>query len=755
MQRNSVSSSVAGILRKKQTSESSHTVKATDLYFKSKDSPPNIDNIGLANYYLDLSKAADQIAGFHKTQGNLPAENYMRIRADDDRKMSKLCRQLATTPNDIELLSKRIEIYLAERKFELAIKDIENILQYDKDNKTALKKLQEAQDECDKQRFDHYTESGENFFKKGDFDSALTQYNQALEIFPKNSRVLALRGRAYSALKDLSNAKNDFDTALKINPKYYYALAGRAYVHALQSKFDLAINDCNIALEMNPDIIESYECYDIRGGAFYYQNKFAEAILDYSAILSKIPHHIPSLISRGTTYLKTKNFDLAVKDFETILLKHPDHKKALRTLDIIQKINEIQAQKQDAILMIEADIKRISFETPIEKFETARLKVIAYKRLITEITTSPANQSLKNVIIKSLTIAPLEVDKKTNTATIRKWRESQKYEKLKYDDITRKTRIPETENEDKGMTIQEILTLRRGITHSHSATLLNHLLNLEDLTLPSNTQKSISLSPSEVNDIIDEVIKKFAYKKFYPEGSVPDTDRIKTLKDPNKKPTEMADDHELKYLKSQLATQFLELIELLRFKKGASKKDLLGEINNLIECVTNELNNIQSSKNTKARLVNDDFEKELHHVKSYIGKLSPNLDHHPKNPLLTLSNQYDSLNPADISTYINQLKLYRLSRKKESDSFISYLFKGKNFGKESKLSAVDKLIQYLSIPKERRNINFDNDINALMDGKLGFIVYAIFKNLPARTLPSSIENTLQQKQNRSEAIHNL
>jgi Tfp pilus assembly protein PilF len=70
----------------------------------------------------------------------------------------------------------------------------------------------------------------------GDCQSAIADYNRAIEIDPDYSQAYARRGWAFLCLDELAKAEADFDRALKLAPGYDYAQSGRAEVYQRQNK---------------------------------------------------------------------------------------------------------------------------------------------------------------------------------------------------------------------------------------------------------------------------------------------------------------------------------------------------------------------------------------------------------------------------------------------------------------------------------------------------------------------------------------
>jgi Flp pilus assembly protein TadD len=51
------------------------------------------------------------------------------------------------------------------------------------------------------------------------FEKAIQDYNQAIELNPKDARVFNNRGTAYADLKQFEKAIQDYNQAIELNPK--------------------------------------------------------------------------------------------------------------------------------------------------------------------------------------------------------------------------------------------------------------------------------------------------------------------------------------------------------------------------------------------------------------------------------------------------------------------------------------------------------------------------------------------------------
>ena len=93
----------------------------------------------------------------------------------------------------------------------------------------------------------HYFK-GVAYFKKGQNDKAIAEYNKAIEINPRLAEAYANRGLAYAQGKgQFDQAISDFNKAIGINPRYAMAYNDRAITYYYQGEDDKAWEDVHKA----------------------------------------------------------------------------------------------------------------------------------------------------------------------------------------------------------------------------------------------------------------------------------------------------------------------------------------------------------------------------------------------------------------------------------------------------------------------------------------------------------------------------
>lgn len=85
-----------------------------------------------------------------------------------------------------------------------------------------------------------------------DFEGAIRDYSEAIEIDPERANTYNGRCWAYAMLRRPEQALADCDESLRLNPDDPYALDSRALVYWLMSEDELARTDLKRARALNP-----------------------------------------------------------------------------------------------------------------------------------------------------------------------------------------------------------------------------------------------------------------------------------------------------------------------------------------------------------------------------------------------------------------------------------------------------------------------------------------------------------------------
>lgn len=97
-------------------------------------------------------------------------------------------------------------------------------------------------------------EQGLKFQKENKADKALTQFNQAIELYPGYFQALTDRANLLVQAGKMTEAESDFERALRVNAKYAPALRGIGYCQIQQKKFAAAVSNLENAFVLEPTV---------------------------------------------------------------------------------------------------------------------------------------------------------------------------------------------------------------------------------------------------------------------------------------------------------------------------------------------------------------------------------------------------------------------------------------------------------------------------------------------------------------------
>jgi len=87
---------------------------------------------------------------------------------------------------------------------------------------------------------------------KGEYDKALKDYTQAIQINPKDSDIYNNRGNTYYNKREYDKAFDDCNKAIEINSKNDKAYGTRGRTYSDSGMYDKAFDDFKKAIDLNP-----------------------------------------------------------------------------------------------------------------------------------------------------------------------------------------------------------------------------------------------------------------------------------------------------------------------------------------------------------------------------------------------------------------------------------------------------------------------------------------------------------------------
>jgi tetratricopeptide (TPR) repeat protein len=163
------------------------------------------------------------------------------------------------------------------------------------------------------------------YYYLGDKQNAIADYNQAIQLDPKYATAYNNRGVAYSELGDQQKAIADFNQAIQLNPKDAYAYINRGNAYLYLGDKQKAIADYNQAIQLDP---KDALAYNNRGLAYSHLGDKQNAIADYNQAIQLDPKSAAAYSNRGNAYLYLGDKQKAIADYNQAIQLNPKYAAA-------------------------------------------------------------------------------------------------------------------------------------------------------------------------------------------------------------------------------------------------------------------------------------------------------------------------------------------------------------------------------------------------------------------------------------------
>lgn len=166
---------------------------------------------------------------------------------------------------------------------------------------------------------------------KSDYNSLLIDSQKLLKLDSINSKAYSFRGIAYYYMENETSAVRDLTKSLRIDQKNVAALL---HLKILQSvDFWLEDSEYLQLIEMDPEYYESYVHFARKKLLLYYTFPETENVDSIYILLNHAiklnPKNSEALIERGNLYFELKNYEIAIQDYEKVLMLDQNNFEAL------------------------------------------------------------------------------------------------------------------------------------------------------------------------------------------------------------------------------------------------------------------------------------------------------------------------------------------------------------------------------------------------------------------------------------------
>ena len=162
---------------------------------------------------------------------------------------------------------------------------------------------------------------GTAYYSKDDYDHAIADYDQAIQLQPDNAKAYNNRGLAYAYKGDYDRAIADYDRAIQLRPDHAKAYNNRGLAYYDKGDYDRAIADYTQAIQVRPD---DAGAYNNRGVAYAAKGYYDRAIADHDQAIQLRPEYAKAYYDRGVTYADKGDYDRAIADYTRAIQLRPD-----------------------------------------------------------------------------------------------------------------------------------------------------------------------------------------------------------------------------------------------------------------------------------------------------------------------------------------------------------------------------------------------------------------------------------------------
>ncbi len=163
-----------------------------------------------------------------------------------------------------------------------------------------------------------YVNRGFAYLAKGNYDSALADFNQAIQLQPNSIFAYLNRSAVYFAKQDYDRALTDLNQVIQLQPNFDLANFDLAYVkrgsvYYFKGDYDRALTDLNHAIQLQASSASSYA---VRGEIYFQRDDFDRAIADSSQAIKLQPNLVDAYRNRGKSYREKGDYDRAIADYD-------------------------------------------------------------------------------------------------------------------------------------------------------------------------------------------------------------------------------------------------------------------------------------------------------------------------------------------------------------------------------------------------------------------------------------------------------
>jgi tetratricopeptide (TPR) repeat protein len=213
---------------------------------------------------------------------------------------------LEYNPMNTDLLRLRIWVYDLQKKYDLALVDLDELMKKSKDSALEMDK-------------------GQILMEKSDTIGALNCFQASLKADSTKSNTWSALATIKLQMHDNEGALHDFDKAIALKSKYAGDYINRGLLNYWNKNYRGAFSDYDKAIELDD---KSMIAHLNRGMLRSEVGDLNNAILDFNKVLTADPENYDALYQRALLNTETGAYTPAIQDFTKIAERYPNFSPA-------------------------------------------------------------------------------------------------------------------------------------------------------------------------------------------------------------------------------------------------------------------------------------------------------------------------------------------------------------------------------------------------------------------------------------------
>ncbi len=192
----------------------------------------------------------------------------------------------------------------------------------------ALVLLSPSSDSTTLEQAGPHFKQGDAAYQKHEYDKAIAQYSEAIQLDPKVGKYYYARGLCYVAKGEKDKAVADFNRVIHLDPNSLesrdaYNCMGNVYCE--QKDYQKALADYDAAIRL--DGKDPHGFYN-RGCCYGEMGDIAKSIPDFTEAIRLDPNYTDAYLARGISYSQEGEIDHAIDDYSTVIRLNPKNTMA-------------------------------------------------------------------------------------------------------------------------------------------------------------------------------------------------------------------------------------------------------------------------------------------------------------------------------------------------------------------------------------------------------------------------------------------